>query len=198
MLRGIRLCLLCLTGILAGDAMMPTIATAGNLVYEQAARTYVQATIEPWIGDPGIIAAIKTQNAAFANLRSSDLDTYDKEWRSEAARGGGPLIEELLARRLSHFLKSKQNESQGVISEIFIMDNHGLNVAQSVQTTDYWQGDEAKFLKTYTTDSKSWFVDHPQRDESNTLMDVQASMTIRDASGARIGAIAVTLRLDAL
>jgi hypothetical protein len=195
--RGIRLCLLCLIGVIAGNAT-PTIADAGNLVYEQAVRAYVQATIEPWVRDPSIVAAIKTQNTAFANLSSTEILAYDKEWRAEAARGGGPLIQDLLARRLSRFLKSKQSESQGVISEIFVMDDHALNVAQSVQTTDYWQGDEAKFLQTYTTDSRTWFVDHPQRDESNTLMDVQASVTIRDANGARIGAIAVTLRLDAL
>lgn len=197
-MRRARLCLLGLVGAFAGSMAMRAPAAAGNLVYEQAARAYVAAAIQPWLDDPTIIAAIKTQNAAFAGLTKADILKYDQEWRSEAAHGGGPLIEELLARRLSHFLKSKQNESEGVISEIFLMDNHGLNVAQSVQTTDYWQGDENKFLRTYSVDNRNWFVDHPERDESNTLMDVQASVTIRDASGARIGAIAVTIRLDAL
>jgi len=198
MLRGARFRLLGLIGMLAGSMAAQTQAAAGNLIYERAARTYVAAVVEPWIADPSIIAAIKTQNAAFEGLSKGDILKYDQEWRSEAAHGGGPLIEELLARRLSRFLKSKQNESQGVISEIFLMDNHGLNVAQSVQTTDYWQGDENKFLRTYSVDNRNWFVDHPERDESNTLLDVQASLTIRDASGARIGAITVTIRLDAL
>jgi len=176
----------------------PKAALAGNIAYQAAARAYLAAAVQPWMTDPTIIAAVKAQNAAFATISQADIVGWDREWRAENANGGGPLIEELLSRRLSGWLRARQSQSQGVISEIILTDNHGLNVAQDVATTDYWQGDEDKFLLTYAADSKSWFIAPPERDESNMLMDVQASIAIRDATGARIGTLTVTLRLDAL
>lgn len=190
--------LLHLTALAIFSAGMSQQASAGNTAYEAAARSYVTGVVQPWIDDPDIIAAVNAQNATFAAISQADIDGFDREWRVEAGHRGGPLIEELLSRQLSGWLKEKQKQSQGVISEIFVTDNHGLNVAQSVATSDYWQGDEAKFLRTYSIDSGSWFIAAPERDESNMLMDVQASIVIRDAKGGRIGMLVVTLRLDTL
>ena len=39
------------------------------------------------------------------------------------------------------------------------MDAMGLNVAASDVTSDYWQGDEAKFKKTYAVGSGAIFID---------------------------------------
>lgn len=34
-------------------------------------------------------------------------------------------------------------------AEIFVMDNQGANVAMSDKTSDYWQGDEDKFVRSF-------------------------------------------------
>jgi hypothetical protein len=63
--------------------------------------------------------------------------------RQEADR----FQDELSARRVS--ARDKKAAAGGVIFEIFIVDNKGLNVAQTDPTLDYMQGDEAKFQKTF-------------------------------------------------
>ncbi len=35
------------------------------------------------------------------------------------------------------------------MTEVFVMDARGLNVAASDVTSDYWQGDEEKFSETF-------------------------------------------------
>jgi hypothetical protein len=46
-----------------------------------------------------------------------------------------------------------------MITEMFVMDAKGLNVGQSDVTSDYWQGDEAKWQKTYGAGPGVVFVD---------------------------------------
>ncbi|WLR94074.1 hypothetical protein [Shinella zoogloeoides] len=77
------------------------------------------------------------------------------------------------------------------------MDNRGLNVGQSDVTSDYWQGDEAKWQIAFG--AGTLHVEEAARDESTQLMQSQASLPIRDPqTGAVIGAITVGLNLDAL
>ena len=77
------------------------------------------------------------------------------------------------------------------------MDNKGLNVGQSDVTSDFWQGDEAKFQKTYMVDSNVIFIDEYEVDESTGKYQAQISLSIADPdTGDTIGA--VTIGLDAL
>ena len=92
-----------------------------------------------------------------------------------------------------------KKERGGQVLEIFVMDNRGLNVAQSDVTSDYWQGDEAKWKKTYSVGPDAVFVDEVELDESSQTFQAQISMSIKDpATNAVIGAITVGVNVDEL
>jgi hypothetical protein len=150
-------------------------------------------------GDAAVVSAIKAQNDANAGLSQADVDALDKEWRAGVDGGDTALIDKVLSNSLSDFLRDKQMGSNGVITEIFVTDSKGLNVGQSDVTSDYWQGDEGKWQKTYGTgDANAIFVDEAEKDESTQKLQSQVSMTVADDSGAPIGAITVGINLDAL
>ena len=72
------------------------------------------------------------------------------------------------------------------------MDNRGLNVGQSDETSDYWQGDEDKWQKSYLKGTDSVFVDGMEFDESAGMYLRQISVSIADPqTGETIGAITV-------
>ena len=102
----------------------------------------------------------------------------------------------MLANELSDFLRDKQAGSGGTITEVFVMDNKGLNVGQSDVTSDYWQGDEGKWQKTYGMGPAAMFVDEVEKDESTQALQSQASVTIADEAGNAIGAITVGIDLN--
>ena len=84
-----------------------------------------------------------------------------------------------------------------VIVEAMVMDQRGALVCASVGTSDYWQGDEAKWLKSFG--AGTLHIEEAERDESTQLMQSQASLPIRDPrTGTVIGAITVGVNLDAL
>ncbi|MCR9071647.1 MAG: hypothetical protein NXI18_08005 [Alphaproteobacteria bacterium] len=155
--------------------------------------------VKGWISDPVVVEAIKAQNAETSGLSEADIDALDKQWRAEANAGSGPLIDEVLANKLSAFLKEKKAASNGLFSEIFVMDGKGLNVGQSDITSDYMQGDEDKWQKTYLVGPDAVFIDEVEFDDSSGQFQSQANVTIADpASGQPIGAITIGINVEKL
>ncbi|RUM05311.1 cache domain-containing protein [Rhizobium chutanense] len=159
---------------------------------------YVTSDIKPWLNDPAILEAIEAQNAANANLSQADIDALDKKWRAEVDGSDHSMIDGVLGNALSKFLQEKKAASNGKIAEIFVMDAKGLNVGQSDPTSDYWQGDEGKFQKSFGAGKDAVFVDEIEKDESTQTLQSQASVTISDEKGTPIGAITVGVNVDAL
>ncbi|NKN36666.1 hypothetical protein HFC70_09885 [Agrobacterium sp. a22-2] len=181
----------------ASLTLAATVASAQE-AHVAPVTAFLQEQVAPWINDPAIIAAIKAQNAEHAALTDADIDALDKKWRAEVDGTDHTMIDAVLANAVSKLLKEKQAAAQGAIAEVFVMDAKGLNVGQSDMTSDYWQGDEAKFQKSFGAGKDGLFVDEIEKDESTQALQSQASMTINDEAGNPIGAITVGVNLDAL
>ncbi|WP_428428776.1 hypothetical protein [Pararhizobium sp.] len=184
---GAVLCLIQIAPSKAGD------------VHVEPVTAYVEANIRAWIEDPVIIEALKSQNVLHARLTQAAIDDLDATWRTEFASDVHPLIDTVTGNPLSAFLKDKQIASGGVITEIFVIDAKGLSVGESEMSSDYWQGDEPKWQKTYLAGTSTLFVDVAEKDESTQMLQSQASLTVSDPqTGQPIGAITVGINLDAL
>lgn len=167
--------------------------------YVAAARAYVEQHVVPILSDAVVVDAINAQNAKFAGLKQADVDALDQKWRAEVEAADKPMIDAALASPLSKFLIEQREKSEGVITELFVTDDKGLNVGQSDPTSDYWQGDEAKWQKSFQVGPGTIFVDDVEKDESTQQMQTQVSATIVDPkTGAAIGAITVGINVDGL
>ncbi|MEQ8585463.1 MAG: hypothetical protein RLO01_08425 [Thalassobaculaceae bacterium] len=159
----------------------------------------LNSQVKTWVSDPVVVEAIKAQNAETGGLSEADIDALDKQWRAEADAGSGPLIDKVLANDLSAFLKEKKASADGLFFEIFVMDAKGLNVGQSDVTSDYMQGDEAKWQKTYPVGPDAVFIDEVEFDDSSGQFQSQANATIADpATGEAIGAITIGINVEQL
>lgn len=167
--------------------------------YVAAARAYVEQHVVPVLSEAVVVDAINAQNAKFAGLKQADIDALDQKWRAEVEAADKPMIDEALASPLSKFLVEQREKSGGVITEMFVTDDKGLNVGQSDPTSDYWQGDEAKWQKSFQAGPGAIFVDDVEKDESTQQMQTQVSATIVDPkTGAAIGAVTVGINVDGL
>lgn len=171
-------------------------AQSGN---NAALRNLVDDKFRAWISDPLLIDAIRAQNRAHAGLAQSDIDALDRQWRAETSSNVRPMIDEMLDRPASKRLVGHKNDGEGLFTEIFVMDNRGLNVAQSDPTTDFWQGDEAKWKKTYLAGSDAVFIDEVEFDDSTQTYQSQVSLAISDPdTGSVIGAITIGVNVELL
>jgi len=189
-----------LKGIMSGLAgtLLATAAWASD-AHVAPMTDFANNTVKQWISNDAVIQAVKAQNAKHAGLSQGDIDNMDKDWRAQTDAGSKPMIDAVLGNALSKYLADSKNSAGGIATEVFVMDNRGLNVGQSDVTSDYWQGDEAKWQKTYGAGAGAIFIDEVEMDESTQTFQSQLSMSIVDpATGEVIGAITVGVNIDAL
>ncbi|MEQ8830437.1 MAG: hypothetical protein RLW87_11570 [Alphaproteobacteria bacterium] len=164
--------------------------------FEPQLKAYLEEAT--WIQDPVVVAAIEAQNVKHEGLGDADIDALDKKWRAEKDAGDGPMITEVLGNDLSKWLMQIKEDSNGLIAEVFVMDNKGLNVGQSDPTSDYWQGDEAKFQQSFGAGPDGVLIDEVEFDDSSESFISQISRTINDASGNPIGAVTIGINVENL
>jgi len=163
-------------------------------------REYAAEELSNWVAEPNLVAAVKSQNAKNANLAQADIDTLDAQWRQERSNGGDkPMIQAILGTDVSQWLAQKQQETSGFVTEVFAMDNKGLNVSQSRETTDLWQGDEDKWQVTFGEEIDGVHIGEIEYDDSTGMYQSQVSMPIRDGDdGPVIGAITFGINVQSL
>jgi hypothetical protein len=179
-------------------ALLPAVAGA-KTDYEQVIKQTLLPNIQKIVADPAIVAAVKAQNEKHAALSEPQIVELDKQWRAETKAAAKPLIDGVLGNALSKHLKKVKDGGAGAYSEIFVMDNKGLNVGQSDITSDYWQGDEDKWQKTYRVGPQALVIDKVEFDESSQMFQSQVSVTVIDpATGQPIGAITIGVNVENL
>ncbi|UCD88841.1 MAG: hypothetical protein JSW04_10300 [Desulfobacterales bacterium] len=174
---------------------LPTSVMAGS--HEAKIKKYVDSNIRGWLFAPELLAAVAQQNINHMGLTGDDINNLDQRWRIEKKyHGGGDLMDSKMNNQLSAFLRGVKAASGGVIVEIFVMDNLGLNVGQTDPTGDYMQGDEAKWKKTYPVSAKAVFIDEVEEDGGMNIS--QTSLTVARPNGARLGAVTIAINVDKL
>jgi hypothetical protein len=187
-----------LTLLSLGGLVVATAASAGP-DHATPITALVHDELRAAIATPAVVAALKARNAENAGVDQAAIDALDAQWRDEVKAGGGPLVDAAMGHPVSGDLRAIQASREGLLTEIFVMDNLGLNLAQSDPTSDYWQGDEDKWLKTYPAGPDAVFVDGVEFDESSQAMQSQVSFSIADpATGETVGAVTVGVNVDIL
>ncbi|WP_299920626.1 hypothetical protein [uncultured Pelagimonas sp.] len=167
--------------------------------YDDVLQEFLDSNIRTWSSAPAIVSAIHSQNSETAGFDEAHIIDLDTVWRSEVGGSDTPMINRVLENETAEFLRTKVAEMDGIITEIFIMDSVGLNVAASGVTSDYWQGDEAKFTQTYAHGPQAVHFSDVDFDESSQTYQAQISMTIVDPdTGEAIGALTVGVLADSL
>ncbi len=164
--------------------------------HETKIEAYIESDVRGWLMSEQIIKAVDQQNIDHLGLTENDISNLDRRWRTEKLRGGGTLIDSRMNNDLSAFLRGIKAASGGVITEIFVMDNLGLNVGQTDGTGDYMQGDEAKWQNTYPVSAHAVFIDAVEEDGGKNVS--QTSLTVARDNSARLGAITIGINVDAL
>lgn len=166
--------------------------------FTPALQDYLASDIAPWAADPVLVAAILAQNAVTGGYDQAKIDALDQEWQAKVGTGGNALVDGVLTGPAADFLRAKIAESGGTVAEAFVTDAKGLNVAASDMTSDYWQGDEDKFLKVFPAPD-GVFISDVELDESTQRYQGQISLTITDpATGAAIGTLTVGVDAESL
>ncbi|EXJ16484.1 PDC sensor domain-containing protein [Imhoffiella purpurea] len=154
--------------------------------------TKIVPELQLWGSDPVLVEAARAQNALGRSL--DDIKRIDAEWIQ--ASEPTPFMAELQNNPAAEELK-RLEQSQPYFFEVFLMDDQGANVAMTNQTSDFWQGDEAKFTQSFADGQGAVHVGEVKFDSSAQAYLVQVSVPVMDA-GKAIGALTIGIDLDRL
>jgi len=165
------------------------LAQAGGSTAMQARETaYARMPLADKIAsDPDLIKAIVAKNHLTESM--AEIRHLDEEWMRNPHFA---LRKTLTSGPCADRLRKLVGDDKLVV-EAFLMDERGGLVCATVETSDYWQGDEAKWQKTYR-DGAAVFVDEPALDASTGAFAVQMSRLVSD-HGGKVGALTITLKI---
>lgn len=163
----------------------------------QRLQTMHDQLFERWRNEPGLIAAVNAQNEQTKTVSVQQIHQLDQQWLDEQRlpRDQQPLTSSVLATPLADWLREQQKQQDGIVSEIIVTDQQGLNVAISEPTTDYWQGDETKFTEPFFSEQP--YMSTLTYDQSTRRFQVHVSTPVRDPqTDATIGVLIVGLDIE--
>lgn len=141
---------------------------------------------------PDVVRAVKEQNAK--KLSMDFIKNLDGKWI--AANGEIPEAKAILGNPVSKLLLDLE-KTKPYFKEMILTDNQGANVAMSNTTSDYWQGDEPKFVNTYAQGKGADFIARAKKDDSSGEVISQVSVPVMEG-GAAIGTLTIGVRVNAL
>lgn len=166
---------------------------------QKAMQSVLEDNVMQWAHDPVIISAVLAQNIETSGYDAAKIDELDRLWIGFFGNNDAEIIATVLQNPVADFLRAQVAQSNGAITEIFVMDARGLNVAASQATSDLWQGDEAKFQDTFLIGPTAVHYSEIELDDSTQTVQGQVSMTLVDKdTGLPVGAITVGIDIAAL
>jgi len=163
-------------------------------VFAQSAETMQKALdaeakrLEAWGSDPAVVAAVKAQNAKRTPL--TQIQKTDEQWTAGKAEA---LVNQITTGACADRLRELVS-ANAAYAETFVMDDQGALVCATVKTSDYWQGDEAKWQRAFDGGKGAVFIDRPKFDDSASARLAQISVPVMD-KGVAIGAITIGVTL---
>ena len=149
----------------------------------------IRSDIGLWMEDDVVIDAIQRQNSETMSYSHARIEQLELQWHDEFESGAHDLIENILERPISRQLRRIKRDGGGTYRELFVMDGMGLIVGASDANSDYWQGEEDKWLRTFKAGPGSRHVGTLKFDDSALAWVIQVSQPILDpVTGKPIGA----------
>ena len=178
-------------------ALLPGPLTAADSA--TVLKQFVEGDLVRIAARPEIIAAIRERNQITASFTADQIAAADSAWRAELGLGEMPTVSPIVTSGASRVLRDIVDQSNGMITEVFVMDAMGLTAAASAPTSDFWQGDEAKFIETFGKGAGSYLIGEVEFDDSTQTYSAQVSAVVLDPdSGAPIGAITSSVNAEFL
>jgi len=137
-------------------------------------------TMKTWASLPILVNAVKVQNNE--NLLLDEIKKRDVEWIkiTESKSKPNDLMINLQNHPAGQWLKNQRKLSNGKYRECFLCDNKGANVAISNITSDYFQGDEYKWIACFNNGNGNAIYEEPEYDSSSDAILIQISVPVKD------------------
>ncbi len=148
--------------------------------------------ITKYTNDETVIHAVQAQNQKRVTM--DEILKLDRDWIR------GTVSEDFVKTLMENHCASKLKELAKEIPsslEAFLIDNQGALVCMTQKTSDYWQGDEPKWIDSFKGGAGETVISKREYDQSTKSTLLHVSVPIMDQEKA-IGVLCVGINLTKL
>lgn len=160
---------------------------------EAKVKAFAKDKLLPLVTDEVWVREIKAQNAKKITL--DEIKKIDQTWIK--AEEELPIQKEKLTNPCAQEVR-KITTTIPALRETFVMDDQGANVGQNNLTSDFWQGDEDKWQKSFAGGKGGIDIGKAKFDKSANTTLQQVSLPVLDADATVIGAVTFGIAIDSL
>jgi hypothetical protein len=182
-------------GILILSALSAGLSFTGSQKNDPELQAEVDARIpvvEEWAADPVIVGAVRDANESPRSIR--EIELADERWQAT------PGVDDFMRTVIDHAAADRLRELRAEnpeLQEAFLTDALGANIASTNKTSDFYQGDEAKFRVAFDDGAGAIYTGAIARDESIQSYSAQIGVPVMD-DGRAIGVLVVTVNVEKL
>ena len=166
---------------------------AGTKALSKKVQGFVNSKLIPLTSNGVFVTSVEAQNAKKVAL--TEIQAIDKKWIG--AEEELPIQKEVMSNGCAQEL-IKHVKALPAVKEAFVMDDQGAVVCENALTSDYWQGDEAKWQKSFNGGKGGVDAGKIKFDKSANANLQQVSLPIIGKGGKVIGAVTFGLSIDQL
>lgn len=166
-----------------------------NALERHHLKQLVRLHLQRWGRSQALLDGLRRQPRQ--SLLPADINRLDQQWRAELDKTEQPLIDSVRQLPASALLEAIQRQYAPLFNELFLTDQHGLIAGMSRVTSDYWQGDEAKFSSTRTLQANQLLIEAIDYDGSTQSFQVQVSVPLHDPQSGFLGALTLGINIEA-
>jgi hypothetical protein len=122
----------------------------------------------------------------------ADIATKDKEWRAWKKGASMPAFVKTITSSSCTQVLEGFNSRYRFATEAFVTNNRGETICAAPATSDYDQGDEAKWFNVFVQNENP-HISAPEKDESSGQFQMQVSYPIEDG-GKKVGVITIGIK----
>jgi hypothetical protein len=170
-----------------------TKAIDGNELASNSLKAFTKENLLPLCTNAVFAKEVEAQNAKKVSL--DKIKELDKQWME--AEEPLDIHIEVQTNACAKEIKDVTKKNNAIL-EAFVMDNQGAVVGENNLTSDYWQGDEAKWKNSYNSAKGGLDVGKAKFDKSANTTLQQVSLPIINKDGKVVGAVTYGIDINKL
>lgn len=156
-------------------------------------KKYIKKRLLSSINNSIFIQEVNKQNSKKISI--AEIKEIDKQWME--TEDELPIQKEKLSNVCADEIRKIIKLDRSII-EVFVMDNQGAVVGENNLTSDYWQGDEAKWKNAFNEGKGGVDISKIKYDKSAAMVLQQVSLPIIDTEGQVVGSITYGIAINKL
>lgn len=147
--------------------------------------------------EPVVFDALARHNEISQSYNAAFIARLDGDWRRELyTEDHRTLIPAVMSSPASHYLGAVERLSDGLYTELMLIDARALNVALSRLIASYWHGERPRWQESFLAGPQGLHIGPDEYIDATGVWQRQVAITITDRALNPVGVLCAGVALD--